>query len=257
MRSLLHFIKYNNAVPLILSVLILGTGATFAASPKLREAVLPNQTVQPFGAPKAADTSNLMKADLDSYDISVRIDTLTENTEAYAVEYSYNTYDIVDGIWQETRKSRRMDIPKVLLGKRKLTDYLSEQIGQVVHQELAYLDDVRKTATGENIPKPRISKYAGLAGKEIAVSDGAPSGVGETKETPSDTESKNTGTQSSSVGLSKEEVREMIVQAVADFLAIDTSMPETIVETPTETTLEEPQTKPESESESETEETME
>lgn len=234
MRSIVDFIKYNNAFPIILAVVLLGTGAAFAASPKLREAVLPGDTAiaQPFSVPKAADSANLLKTDIDKYDISVRIDRITETKEMFAVEYSYNTYDIVGGIWQETRKARRMEIQKVLLGKRKLTEYLSEQIGQIVHQELAYLDEVRTVAAGEDTAKPRISKYAGLVGKELSVGDGKSSNAGEMessdKQSSSNTnedENVETPTQTT-LGISDEKLREMIVQAVAEFLAIDTSMPE-------------------------------
>lgn len=234
MRSIIDFIKYNNAFLIILAVILLGTGAAFAANPKLREAVMFSDTTvsQPFVAPKAADAANLLKADIDEYDISVRIDKITETKEMFAVEYSYNTYDIVGGIWQETRKNRRLDVPKALLGKRKLTEYLSEQIGQIVYQEIAYLDEVRTVAVGEDTAKPRISKYAGLVGKELSVGDGKSSNVGEMeseeKRSADDAdEDKNSETLGQgTLGISDEKLREMIVQAVAEFLAIDMSMPE-------------------------------
>ncbi len=248
MRSIIDFIKYNNAFPVILAVVLLGTGAAFASSPKLREAVLPGDTAipQPFIAPKAADTANLLKVDVDEYDISVRIDRITETKEMFAVEYSYNTYDIVGGIWQETRKARRMEIQKALLGKRKLTEYLSEQIGQIVHQELAYLDEVRMAAMGEDAAKPRISKYAELVGKELAVGDGRPSNAGETESgekrslDDADEDKNNETSEQTALGISDEKLREMIVQAVAEFLAIDTSMPEPTPITVPETETVEP-----------------
>ena len=253
MRSIIDFIKYNNAFPVILAVVLLGTGAAFAASPKLREAVLSVDTavMQPFSPPPIADTSVLSKENFSSYDISVRIDMLKETTDAFAVKYSYNTYDIVEGVWQETRKTRHMDVSKALLGKRKLTDYLSEQIGQVVQRELAYLDEVQRMASGENTKKQRISKYAGLVGKELTIGDDM---ISETEEADDKKSSSNVGDSmenSASVPaapvISDEKLREIIVQAVADFLAIDTTMPEA-VET-AEPVLETTTPKPSSESE--------
>lgn len=253
MRSLIHFIKYNNAFPVILAVVLLGTGAAFAASPKLREAVLSenNSAPQPFVTPKVADPTRLLQENIDTYSISVRIDNIIETKETFTVEYSYNTYDIVNGAWQETRKNRRMDVSKTLLGKQKITEYLFEQIGQIVHQELAYLNEVKKKATGNDGDKQRISKYAGLVGKDFAVGNGKSSVetsvIQENKKTPdSIEEDKNddVATQTT-VGISDEKLREMIVQAVADFLAIDTAMPE--VTQTTESVLETTVPKPSSE----------
>lgn len=247
MKALLDFIKYNNAVPIALAVVILGAGVAFAASPELRRSVLPEEPV-PSAAVSArpADVTLLLSLNLEKYDIAVRIDGLVETTDAYLVDYSYNTYDIVAGVWQEARKAKHLDIPKALLGKRSLTDYLSEQLGQVSAREIAYLGEVQGVAAGEADAR-KDSKYVSLVGKELKTGDGTPSYTGTgVKEGTSASEASGSGvksekaTSAAAPAISDAKLREMIVQAVSDFLAIDTSMPVPTV--PSEPTVVAPDT---------------
>jgi hypothetical protein len=236
MHQIINFIKYNNAVPIALAVIILGTGAAFAASPTFREAVLaPAPSVpQPIVPAKPTDASRLLALNLETYDIAVRIDKLSETADAYLVDYSYASYDVVAGAWQETRKAKHMDIPKALLGKRSLTDYLSEQLGQVTHREIAYLGEAQIAAAGEADAKKGSTKYAALVGKELRTGDGTPSYAGTgVKDAKNGSGSGASGsgvkseraTSPAAAAISDEKLREMIVAAVSDFLAIDTSMP--------------------------------
>lgn len=241
MKSFLDFVKYNNAFPIILSVVILGTGAVFAASPELRQTVFPSagKTSAPT-APKKTDASKLLSEDISDFDLRLRIDTVTEDTGNYHVAYSYTTFEVVDGAWKEVRKNAKMDIPKALLGKRDLKSYLVEQIGQVIDREVAYLSEAKAAVK----TKPSVEKskeYASLSGTEIDAearkaaekSGSSPSVTDEPK--PSTVNEETKAATTPGVTLTKEEVNEMIVKAVSDFLAIDTSMPEPLPETlPTE-----------------------
>lgn len=222
----------------MLAIVVLGAGAAFAASPELRQAVLSGETsvssVPTVAAPsKPADVSKLLAANLETYDISVRIDKISESSDAYLVDYSYNTYDIVSGAWQETRKQRRIEAFKAMLGKRTLAEYLSDQIGQVTHQELAYLGEVQAAAGKSDTATP--AKYAGLVGKDLKTGNGKPSYAGsDIISTAGDGSSGDTTEKQPATavpGISDKELRDMIVKAVADFLAIDTSMPADTTET--------------------------
>ena len=241
MHQIINFIKYNNAIPIALAVIILGTGAAFAASPAFREAVLaPAPSVaQPIVPATPTDASRLLALNLEEYDIAIRIDKLSETATAYLADYSYGTYDVVAGAWQATRKAKHMDIPKALLGKRSLADYLSEQLGQVKARELAYLGEAQEAAAGEADAKQGSKKYASLVGKELKTGDGTPSYVG----TASKDAKNGSGSGSAGSGvtgekatspaapvISDEKLREMIVAAVSDFLAVDTSMPAPVVD---------------------------
>lgn len=225
MKAIIDFIKYNNAFPIILSVTLLGTGAAFAASPELRQSVFVPETMEAT-APMKADASKLLSADFAVYDHALRIDAIQEDAAKYAVTYSYQTFEIRGATWQESRKTKHMDIDKTLLGKRDLKSYLSLQISQVMDQEMAYLKEAQRLAGGAPtvVDSP---KYAALVGQgiekeatESEQDDREEEEAAPLPEAPVAEEAAPLPTD-----LSKEEIQKMIVAAVAEFLAIDTSMP--------------------------------
>lgn len=243
MKTFLDFLKYNNAAPFIFLALILGAGTALATSPKLRQSVFaPEALVVSATLPVKTDTSRLLKEDLKDFDLVLRIDALTEDTASYYVSYSYRTLEVVDNAWQEVRKKGKMEISRQLLGKRDLKIYLTEQIGQVIDREITYLGEAQRVSRATDIAK-KSSKYASLVGQDMKKKDvaeastsGAASAKEDVQETKEGVTAVETETASAETLLSKEEIRDIIVAAVADFLAVDTSMPDTI-EMPTEEVL--------------------
>lgn len=242
MKSILNFLKYNNAVSFILFAILFVTGAVFASSPQLRQSVLaPKENVPVVTAPAKTDASKLLAENFKNYDLALRIDAIKEDAENYYVAYSYRTLEIRNGVWQEIRKISKMEIPKKLLGKRDLKTYLSEQIGQVIDREIAYLSESQAIIKTKSAPQ-KSSKYASLAGQEIDrdapsendIAEEKNSGNVEQKTAEAVAEIAADEQTASEALLSKEEIREMIVAAVAEFLAVDTSMPEDINPVPVE-----------------------
>lgn len=238
MKSILNFFKYHNAVPLLSAVVVLGAGVTLAASPELRQSVFsPGSPEAPkILPPEKTDTTNLLAINPGKYDFGLRIDAINEDPETYFVSYSYKTLEVVDGAWREVRKSEKLTIPKKLLGKRDLKEYLSDQIGQVVDRQIAYLTEVQSSVSGKAASKSAAKEYASLIGKGVDVKQAVPSGDGKLTTSPSTSpdvtpsqNSANTNTNQTDISkevYSKEEIHKMIVAAVADFLSVDMSMPD-------------------------------
>lgn len=233
MRALLHFIKYNNTFPLLLLGVLVVAGAVLAATGDIPSPLSSqNRSLAPK-TPTPTDTSLLLQQDLGRYHIKVRIENITENATTYQVQYTFNSLDIVDGRWQETKKQKSLVVQKEMLGQRSLTDYLTEQISQVTQQELAYLSEVQAKLFGGDRQKGQSTKYAGLIGKELALEQSSSekkdssSQKEKTAKASDDSPSFATGkvTPSAVPGVSEQELRQLIVQAVADFLAIDTTVP--------------------------------
>jgi len=233
MRALLHFIKYNNTFPLLLLGVLVVAGAVLAATGDIPSPLSSqNRSLAPK-TPTPTDTSLLLQQDLGRYHIKVRIENITENATTYQVQYTFNSLDIVDGRWQETKKQKSLVVQKEMLGQRSLTDYLTEQISQVTQQELAYLSEVQAKLFGGDRQKGQPTKYAGLIGKELALEQSSSekkdssSQKEKTTKVSDDSTSSATGkvTPSAVPGVSEQELRQLIVQAVADFLAIDTTVP--------------------------------
>lgn len=233
MRSIIDFIKYNNAVPLILAVLMLGTGVVFAANPAVRESLFPTDS-GPIGPPPATEVDELLSTDPEDFEKSFRIDSVAEVGQSYRIGYSYRTFEVTDNRWQVVAKTKELDIPKALLGKRDLGLYAAEQIGQVMDREIAYLDAVRAHALKLDQKANSSREYGDLVGRSLDAEkrrfDGYNPVVKEAevvegkKTTPSDTVSIELpgGAVPIPALLSKEEVRQIIIDAVANFLAIDT-----------------------------------
>lgn len=231
MKALLDFIKYNNAFPVILFVTLLATGAVFAASPELRESVFVPEAA-PIGAPEKADASKLLATDVEQYDPALRIDAIREDIKTYYITYSYQTFEVTGNTWQEVRKTKHLDVPKELLGKRDLKEYLSSQINQVIAQEQGYLREAKILASGASTQRDSL-KYAALVGQEIEPS------AEEEKEDVVQESGNVTEEEPAPAGvptLSQEEIQKMIVAAVAEFLAVDMSMPEVAESEAVETT---------------------
>lgn len=241
MRSLLHFIKYNNVFPLLLLGVLVVAGAVMAATGEIPSPLSkPSNLLAPKTIP-VTDVSLLLQQDLSRYRMKVRIKNITENTSTYQVQYSFNTLDIVDGKWQETQKEKTLIVQKEILGKRALVDYLAEQIGQVTQQEIAYLIEVQSKVFGADRQKETPAKFANLVGQELALERSTAAGKGSSagsqpkneKTDLTETSSPKKVTPSTVPGVSEQELRQLIVQAVADFLAIDTTMPPSLIETET------------------------
>lgn len=249
MKSLLDFIKYNNAFPIVLSVVILGTGAAFAASPELRQSVFaPSAGDSAPVTPKKTDVAKLLSADIGDFDLALRIDAVTEDATSYHAAYSYTTLEISGGAWKEVRKNGKMDIPKALLGKRDLKAYLIEQIGQVIDREIAYLSEAQATIRTKVAPE-KSREYASLSGTEVdAETRKSAEKIGSSGSMTDESDVRKEAEEETASGitLTKEEINDMIVKAVSDFLAIDTSMPESLQEAvPAETAATFTETAPE------------
>lgn len=248
MRSLLNFLKYHNAVPVAVAVLVLGTGAVFAANPSVREAFFPTDS-GPMGPSPAPEAEALRATDIGSFDMAFRVDAVREKADGYQVAYSYRTLEVVDRAWRTVSKAKIMDVPKALLGKRDLGLYAAEQIGQVMDREIAYLSEVKTQLVGSVTAGDDAGRYSRLAGKTLDLSDREFDGYRpvvkekEEEKPPAPVTTLSLPGQDEPVQtvLSKEEVRQIILDSIANFLAIDatpavpspeTTLPETVPAAP-------------------------
>lgn len=242
MRSLIEFLKYNNLVPVVVGVVLLGAGAVIAASnPTVRQTFLQQAVpmTQEVGAPPVTDSQELLALDLGKFDPTVRIRAVTEDKESYRVEYSYQTYEVAAGKWRLLPKSGKLTVAKAFLKDRDLGLYVAEEIGEVVNRELAYLTEVQtmERAKLAAAKTKTTTQYAGLTGKSFDAKKGEIAGY-DPVVTPEKTATKDekeggeevqeetivveTEAGTGQTVLSQEEIQAMILKAVSDFLAIET-----------------------------------
>lgn len=156
--SLASFLAYHNAVPIAVSILIVGGASAFAATnPETIYSV--QETVV------AVDNTYIASKDFSSWTPTVRITGVTEDGEYYYVAYDFTTVDIRDHVWQDVVKQEVMKVSKADLGPyRDLGLYVMEQLTQVVDREIAYLKEVQAIERRNISQKTVAVEYGGLVG---------------------------------------------------------------------------------------------
>lgn len=168
MNSFIKFIKYHNAVPITLGVLFLGAGSAFAMSPEIRDAV-GDAFYDAQTTVVTVDNTYIANKNLDSYTPTVQIVNVTEDDDYYYVEYVLYTINIRDHTWQDVAESKTMSVSKADLGEyRDLGLYVTEQLGQVIDRELAYLKEVQGIERRSVTQKTVATAYSGLVGAMLS-----------------------------------------------------------------------------------------
>lgn len=159
MQGFWKFLSYNNAVPIAITVLISGAGATFAATN-------PETIYDTTETVVAVDNTYLANKDLASYTPRIEITGVTEDTENYYVAYRLATIDVVDAVWQDVTKDAILTVAKAVLGEYgDLGVYATEQFKQVVDRQLAYLKEVQEIERRQLSQKVIATSYSGLVGR--------------------------------------------------------------------------------------------
>ena len=161
MKKLAHFLKYNNTVPLVFGVLFLGAGATFAASPEAREAVMDSQT-----AITEVDNSYLLENTISDETITITIGSVTETATEYFIEYQMGTMEARDGVWQPTVRTKTLIVNKESVVGRDLGLYAEEELAEVHAAEMRLLKETQVAERRAGLtPKVVTTEYSGLVGQ--------------------------------------------------------------------------------------------
>jgi len=162
MKSLINFLRYDNAVPILLGIVFLGAGSAFAASNP--EAIF-STTEQVF----SIDNTYLVNKDFLTYSPSVEIRAVTEDANTYYVSYIFNTIALEGSQWQDVAREEEMEVSKTDLGSyRDLGVYVTEQLKQKVSREIALLRDTQEIERKQVTEKVVVTAYSGLVGAFIS-----------------------------------------------------------------------------------------
>jgi len=159
--KILDFIKYHNGFVLGLVLALFGGAAIFAASPEAREAVLGKEIVTQTGI----DNGALLAADLGNFDFQMKIENVGEDDSSYYVDYSFQTLEIQNNVWQTAKRRASMKIDKYSLAGEDLGLYVQKQLAQIAQNERDYLQQAQN-AEKEKGPTQiaRTTAYTGLIG---------------------------------------------------------------------------------------------
>lgn len=160
-----RFLAYNNAIPIGISIVLLGGGAAFAASPEIAatvgQGVLSSQTTV-----VSIDNTYLVNKDLDAYTPRVIIRNVTEDADTYYVDYELSTIGVEDSVWRDVVRHETLKVAKSQLGAGDdLGVYSTVQLKQVIDHEIALLKETREIEKKTVTNKVVATVYGGLIGK--------------------------------------------------------------------------------------------
>jgi len=163
LKKVLHFIKYNNAMVLILAlVFVFGTGV-FAQTEAGQEFIGEKATKV-----EGTDNTLLLEADLDKFNMDFKIEKIEEDEEYYFVTYTY--FDLVEfeGAWQYQLQEKVRKVSKKL--NKDLGEYLADELAEQYEARIKDLKSAQVGA-GETGIKVRaeVESYSGLIGRGLEV----------------------------------------------------------------------------------------
>jgi len=177
-KKLINFIKYNNAMVLILAIIfIVGTGV-FAQTDAGQALIGEKQTNI-----EGVDNTLLLEADLDVFNMDFKIEKIEQDEKYYYVIYTYldlvNTGDAWDyQLMEKTRKvSKKADVD--------LGEYLAEELSEEYLARIKQLKNEQDEAldTGEEV-RQEVTEYSGLIGQTLEAASKVFSGYEPVKKRP-------------------------------------------------------------------------
>lgn len=158
MKSFVSFLKYNNAVPIALTVFMVGAASTYAAT---NPEVILSEKQQVL----SIDNSYIATVDLSNYSPTTQVTSVTEDVDFYYVTYTLSTIKLQDLVWQDVSEDVVMKVSKGGLGSyRDLGVYVTQQLKQVIGHELARLQETQKFEQKLVTHKQVATAYSGLIG---------------------------------------------------------------------------------------------
>ncbi len=159
MNQFSKFIQYHNAVPIALGIMVLGAGATFAATNPQAIYSTQEQVV-------SIDNTYIVNKDFSAYTPRAEITGVTEDADYYYVAYKFYTIDLQDSVWQDVVKDETMNVSKADLGAyRDLGVYVTGQLKQNIDREIQRLTETQAIERKNVSQKVVATTYSGLVGK--------------------------------------------------------------------------------------------
>src|SRR3989344_1167724 len=133
MNRFFHFLQYHNAVPLAVTILVMGGGITFAATNPEAIYSAEQQVI-------SIDNTYIAEKDLSAYTPTIEITGVTEDADNYYVAYKLSTIDLTESVWKDVVKGETITVSKIDLGPyRDLGIYVTQQLKQTIDREEARL----------------------------------------------------------------------------------------------------------------------
>lgn len=175
LKKTLHFIKYNNAMVLILALIFVVGASTFAQTETGQEFIGTETTWI-----EGRDNTLLLETDLDSFDMDFQIERIEEDEKYYYVVYT--CLDLVEegSAWQFRLDEKVRKVSKKLKGD--LGAYLAEEFSEEYSARIKELKEDKRKAQlqGEEV-RTEVTEYSGLIGQTLSLAEKVFPGYDSTK----------------------------------------------------------------------------
>lgn len=159
-----QFLKYNNLVPIAISLVLVGAGGAFAATDP---GAIYSQTQQVV----SIDNTYLVNKNLSTWSPSIEIIGVTQDSLNYYVAYTLYTIDLEDNVWQDVQRSDTLTVSKADLGPyRDLGVYATAAMHDIVSRELLRLQQTQADAKNNVTQETVATQYGGIVGKFLSPS---------------------------------------------------------------------------------------
>jgi len=157
-EKIFHFIKYNNAMIIILAVILILGGGAFAAGP---ENIGQKQT-----SVEGIDNTLLLSVDLDTFNMDFKIENIEQDEKYYYVTYSYLDIVVLDNAWQYQLSQKTQKVSKK--NKQDIGEYMAKFLAKYQEARVRELKQEKSFAETQGEQKRvEVTEYSGLIGRTL------------------------------------------------------------------------------------------
>ncbi len=166
-KKILHFIKYNNAMVLVIVLIFLLASGVFAQTEPGQKFIGQKQT-----AISGIDNIALIEADLDNFDMDFKIANIEEDGKYYYVTYTFLDLIKKNKAWQYVMQEKTRKISKKI--KIDLGKFIAEELTEQYQTKIKNLQRAQDLAKkiGEQ-KRTKITFYNGLIGQTLSLASKA------------------------------------------------------------------------------------
>jgi hypothetical protein len=140
LKKIIKFIKYNTFMAVIIAVVFVAVASAVASNDDVKKQIIGEEIVETQGV----DNTLLLATDLEDFDLEMKITNVMEDAENYYIDYEFNTLGIQDNVWQEIFNQSQLVVSIEALEGGDLGLYATEELGEVIDYQLAYLKEVQE-----------------------------------------------------------------------------------------------------------------
>lgn len=164
-KRMFDFIKYNNAAVLILAFIFIASTGVFAQTEAGQE-FIGQKSIRMEGV----DNTLLLAADLDDFDMDIKLERIEEDDGYYYATYTYLDLVLRNNAWVYEIREKERKISKRI--KKDLGGYLAEELAEEYEARIKELEKEQAKAEDSGAElRVEVAEYSGLVGQTLKAAE--------------------------------------------------------------------------------------